>query len=171
MGERELTEENAMREALQKKLQNPDWTEKMEHVYERIVGSDRGLTYLLDLRNPVYSEALDLAIGAIPTFDEPTTIDGLWLDRWQRSSGAFTVTRLPDDTIRIDYPTGARYVYRVARTASSSFAFTWIAEEFDLAGRRINSKRTTDRFDSYEDALFEMHRAALSEFDDLTNDY
>lgn len=159
-----------MREALQRKLQNPDWMAEKELEYDEIVGTDTTrLPIVLDARMPAFAELLDYLPADLPTFDEPTTIDGLWLDRWQRSSGAFTLTRLPDETVRLDYPTGARYIYRVAGTPGSSYH--WIAEEYDLAGRRINSRRTTERYETHQEALFQMHRAALSDFDDLTNDY
>jgi len=163
-----MSTDEQKRAALLKKLQDPAWIQEKEHEYDRIVGSDKGFPIILDMRLPAYPDILEFAGAAIPTFDEPTTIDGLWLDRWQRSSGAFTLTRMPDDTIRLDYPTGARFTYRIARSASG---YSWTAEEFDLVGRRINSRRSTDRFDDRDEALFEMHRAALSEFDDLTNDY
>jgi hypothetical protein len=164
-----MSDDEAKRAALLKKLQNPAWIEEKEQEYDRIVGSDKGFPIILDLRLPAYPEILEFTGGSVPVFDEPTTIDGLWLDRWQRSSGAFTITRMPDDTILLDYPTGARYTYRLVRSSNSGYS--WTAEEFDLVGKRINSRRSTDRYETRDEALFEMHRAALSEFDDLTNDY
>jgi hypothetical protein len=76
---------------------------------------------------------------------------------------------MPDDTILLDYPTGVRYTYRIVRSSNSGYS--WTAEEFDLVGKRINSRRSTDRYENRDEALFEMHRASLAEFDDLTNDY
>ncbi len=158
-----------MRSALLKKLNDPAWLEEKEQEYNRIVGPDNGFPIVVDMRLPAHPDILEYTGGSVPLFDEPTTIDGLWLDRWQRSSGAFTITRMPDDTIRLDYPSGARYTYRIVKAASNGYS--WAAEEFDLVGKRINSRRSTERYDTLDKAQFEMNRAAIAEFEDLTNDY
>ncbi len=162
--------ENLMRALLMQKLQNPTWQAEQEQEYDRIVDNDMRIPIILDTRLPSYSEFVDLDIGNLTNFqfDTPTTIEGLWLDRWQRSAAAYTITRLPDDTVSLEYPEGSKYVYRVM--GDDQNGFTWLAEEWNLVGRRINSKRTTDLYDSFEDALFEMNKAALSEFEDLTNE-
>ena len=52
-----------------------------------------------------------------------------------RSFGAFTIIRMPDDTIRLDYPTGARYTYRIVRRTNNGYyldcakSSTWSADE------------------------------------------
>ena len=169
------------RDKLLKKLADPAWLASKMRKYDEIVNSpDQGdqisitlsPSYIIDRtprdRGPVIVDYLlpDEPVSPASFYSEPTTIDELWLDRWQLSSGGYTITRM-DDTIRLDYPEGQRYVYRVQ--GSERERFWWVAEEFSETGNRIHTRQTTDRFTESEEALFDMHRAALSDFEDLTN--
>jgi hypothetical protein len=176
-----MSNDQTMRDMLMRKLNDPGWKAKKEQEYDQIVDSDQRDIFLTV--RPSRSEPKSAATSPIsdaelfsnivldgpdfPVFEEPTTIDELWQDRWQQSSGAYTLTRLLDDTIRLDYPDGERYLYRLQSEPEEGF--WWEAEEFNAAGRRIHSKRTTDRFTEYGDALFDMHRAALADYQELTS--
>ena len=49
-----MSDDESMRAALLKKLQNPAWIEEKEQEYDRIVGSDNGFPIILDMRLPAY---------------------------------------------------------------------------------------------------------------------
>jgi len=168
-----------MREILERKLSNPQWLAEAHSAYDDILaGNPRNAIPLVSSPGVVFQPLRDMPMPStfmfpvdletLPEFEDPTTVDALWLDRWQRSLGGYTITRTLDDTVQLDYPEGVRFVYQIALTDEG---YSWIAEEFNPGGRRLKTYRTTEIFDNYEQVLFEMHRAAIAEFDELTNEY
>jgi hypothetical protein len=159
-----VMDDEAMRKALFDKLNNPEWKAEQDRRYRQIVG-EHEIAFVTPPKER--REAITVPVIA-PTFvreQEPTSVDGLWLGNWQRSSGALTITRYPDDTITLDHPGGDRTIFRPCPAQRNRF--TWSSETVRAAGRRSETYVCPDRFQDPDEALLEMHRAALSMYTEL----
>jgi len=165
-----------MRRALERRLKDPRWQARQQQRYSEIVdGNESSNTGFIDIADS-YSPSSRQTQFSVNTgqswlplpHDEPKTVDDLWIDSWQRSSGALTVTRFPDDTIRIDFANGSCSLYRSEDGPGKQFS--WKSETYDARGLRIDIQYSGPTFESSDKAIFDMHRAALATFDELRDD-
>ena len=89
-------DDESMRKALLKKLSDPQWKAEQERRYRKIMG---GAEIAFSAPPPRRRESIRQPDLPMPREEEPATVEALWLGNWQRSSGALTITRYPDDTI------------------------------------------------------------------------
>ena len=162
-----MSDDEIMRKALLRKLQDPEWMADQERRYANIVGNpapNREAPPATRSRLTVFAPISFDYDAARIVQEDPTTVDGLWLGNWQRSAGAYTVTRYPDETIRLDYPDGRRSIYKTCRSMGSWFS--WAIDEHDAGGRMVSTRTVREKYRTIEEALFEMHRSVLAEFDE-----
>ena len=149
-----------MRKALLEKLNDPHWKAQQERRYRQIMGeSDIAFT-----TPPARSrESIPVVGTTLPSVEEePKSIEALWTGNWQRSLGALTITRFPDDTVVLDSPSGDRTLFRSCPAPRTRFS--WLSETQDAIGSRTYTYRCPDRYETEEEALLEMHRAAMARF-------
>lgn len=150
-------DDDAMRRALMEKLRNPEWKAKQEARYRQIVG-EAEVTFA---DRPPRSRRPALPAGNPPPVEEePGTVEALWMGNWQRSSGALTITRFPDDTVVLDHPDGWRSQFRTCPAPRGRY--TWLSESSGATGRQKEVYRCPERFEDAREAVLEMHRAALA---------
>jgi len=160
-------DDEAMRKALFNKLSDPRWKAEQDRRYRQIVGESE-IEFVTPPRK--YRETISVP-GIPPTFvqeEAPASVDGLWMGNWQRSSGALTITRYPDDTIALDDPDGARTVFQPCPAPRNRFS--WSSQTSSGTGRRSENYLCPDRYDTAAEALLEMHRAALAMFTELASE-
>ena len=163
-----MSDDEMMRRALLRKIQDPEWMADQERRYENIVGSAAVHRDPPAANYGWVTTSVPISfddVGSMSAEEEPTTIDGLWMGNWQRSTGAYTVTRYPDETIHMDYPDGHSAVYKPCRSAGHWFS--WAIDEHDAGGRIIATRRVREKHRTAEEALFQMHRSVLTEFDEI----
>jgi hypothetical protein len=162
-------DDKQMREALQRKLSDPQWKAEQDRRYRQIVGdapTPARQSGRFDIAPPRL-ETIRFA-PAPPIEPEADTIEALWNGNWQRSAGALTITRFPDDTVALDHPDGARTVFRPCPAPRSRHS--WMCDTVNGAGWPIESYRCPDRYEDAAEALLEMHRAALAMFAELRSE-
>jgi len=169
-----MSDDENQRAVLRRRLENPEFNARMQRMYEQLVrepadmaslSSDAGTQIAFRLALPrmepgAFSAPSVSDMIEIPA--EPTTIEELWAGNWQRSVGAYTLTRL-DETVRLESGDGARVIYSPIKWKGE---FTWKTEHFDESGRKIETRRYEQTFESAKQAVFEMHRSAHSELDE-----
>jgi len=158
-------DDETMRKALLRKLNDPQWKTEQARRYREIVG-ETGIEFMAP--PPRFRETIHPPQVSLPVEEEPKTVEALWLGNWQRSSGALTVTRFPDDTITLDHPDGARTLFHPCPAPRSRFS--WLSDTYNGAGRSIETYRCPERFETAAEALLEMHRAALAMFTEIARD-
>lgn len=158
-------DDESMRKALLKKLSDPQWKAEQERRYRKIMG---GAEIAFSAPPPRRRESIRQPDLPMPREEEPATVEALWLGNWQRSSGALTITRYPDDTIVLDHPDGARTLFHPCPAPRGRFS--WLSDTYNGAGRSIETYRCPERFEKAEAALLEMHRAALALFAKIVNE-
>jgi hypothetical protein len=165
-----MSEDEAMRRALQRKLSDPEWKSEQERRYRDIIGAaEPRAPRVPRVASPQRRQQPIVLFGSPPIdIEEPGTVEGLWMGNWQRSSGAATLTRFPDDTVVLDRPGGERAVFRTCDAAHGNCS--WLSETYSSAGRLIGTHRCPDRFADAEEALLEMHRAALALFTEVASE-
>jgi hypothetical protein len=165
-------DESEMREALRRKLSDPRWRARQEREYRRIVEGPS--TVRSSLRAPAAPSSAAyrppiVPPGMAPIVDEePGTVDALWLGNWQRSAGALTITRFPDDTVALDQPGGERTLFRICPAPRGRRS--WLSETYSGAGRLVDTYRCADTFADAAGASLEMHRAALAMYSEIAGD-
>ena len=158
-----------MRRALERKLRDPEWRARQQRRYGQIVAGETGTR--IPIANELSLRELD-ALGALDdsTVDEEEgAIEALWLGRWQRSADAYTITRMPDNSVRLDNPDGTRQVFRICDGTVDGFS--WMAEEVAGSGVTIATRHFAIDYGTEEAAFLAMHKAALAEFEAATNLY
>jgi hypothetical protein len=160
-------DDDAMRRALFEKLNDPRWKAQQDRRYRQIVGESD-----IEFSAPPATFRGKLAPSGLPPAyvkeEEPDSIEALWLGNWQRSAGAVTITRYPDDTIALDHPDGDRTIFQPCPAPHNRF--TWSSETTHATGRRPDSHRCPDRYEDPAEALLQMHRAALAMFAELASE-
>ncbi len=152
-------DEETMRKALLKKLADPQWKAEQERRYRQIMGETE---IAFASPPPRKRETLPMPDPPMPAEEEPASVEALWLGNWQRSSGALTITRYPDDTVVLDHPDGDRTLFQAC--PAPRVRYTWLSDTFNRAGRSIESYRCPERYENIGEALLDMHRAALAMF-------
>ncbi|HLJ54206.1 MAG TPA: hypothetical protein VKT77_04150 [Chthonomonadaceae bacterium] len=160
-------DDQTMREALLRKLSDPQWRAEQERRYRQIVGEAPApaLARSEGFTPPPRLETIRFAPAPLPAEPEPDTIEALWNGNWQRSAGALTITRFPDDSVALDHPDGARTLFSPCPAPRDRFS--WLSDTVSGAGRPLESYRCADRYEDAAEALLEMHRAALAIFAEL----
>ena len=152
-----------MRRALLEKLSDPRWKVQQARRYRQIMGETE---IAFTAPQAGFRESIPLSdMMPLPEEEEAGTVEALWLGNWQRSSGALTITRYPDDTVVLDYPGGERTLFRPCPAPRNRYS--WQSETYDGAAARSEAYRCPDRFEDAGEALLEMHRAALAMFTEL----
>ncbi len=154
-------DDEIMRKLLLRKLNDPEWKAKQARQYRQIMG-EREITFAP--RQPHFRETILPSATSLPKEEEPGTVEALWMGNWQRSSGALTITRFPDDTVLIDYPDGSRIQFRPCPAPRN--LYSWSSESHSPTGRLTENYRCPDRFASADEALLGMHQAALAMYSD-----
>ena len=164
-----------MRRALREKLSDPGWKARQAKLYRDIVGESEvrfaGPTESeIRFSKPGMAQWHEPVIPADPPEpeEEPDTVEALWMGNWQRSAGALTLTRFPDGTIALDYPAGGRTLF--ASCAAPRGRFSWFSETVSAAGRGTETYRCPDRYETADEALLEMHRAAHALFAEVVSE-
>ena len=145
--------DEAMRKALLRKMSDPQWKAEQERRYRQIVG-EAAIAFQPPPKRP--RETIRLPDTPLPREEKPATVEALWLGNWQRSSGALTMTRFPDDTIALDHPDGARTLFHACPAPRDRFS--WLSDTYNGAGRSVETYRSPDRYETAAEALLEMHR-------------
>jgi hypothetical protein len=161
-GERADMDDETMRKALLQKLSDPEWKARQASRYRQIMGETE-----IAFTPPAsrIRERIVLQNEPMPAEETPGTIEALWMGNWQRSSGALTITRFPDNTIALDDPDGDRTLFQVETAARNRY--TWSSETISGAGRQSDRYRCPDRYKDAAEAMLEMHRAALAMYSEL----
>jgi hypothetical protein len=165
-----MSDDDVLRAALRRRLEDPKFRARIERRYDEIIGEpgvaglitpavgrDYGSEFVEYPRIRVAAPSSQ-HIAAMP--GEPETIEAIWNGNWQRSVGIYTLTRF-DSSINLDGSDGTQVVY--TRTKSQG-RFTWKTEHYEN-GRKTETRRYEYSYDTAEEALFEMHRAAHQELD------
>lgn len=160
-------DDETMRKALLKKLTDPQWKAAQEQRYQQIVGETE-ITFSAPPPRRNNAVSLPETPLPLPPEEKPATVEALWLGNWQRSSGALTITRFPDDTIVLDHLDGARTQFHACPAPRNRFS--WLSDTYNAGGRAIETYRCPERFEDAGEALLEMHRAALAMFAEIVTE-
>jgi len=155
--------DEAMRRVLLEKLSDPRWKAQQARRYRQIMGETEIAFTAPPARLRESIPIMDMM--PLPAEEVAGTLDALWMGNWQRSLGALTITRFPDDTVVLDYPGGERTLFQPCHAPRNRFS--WQSETFDGAATRSEAYRCPDRFEDADEALLEMHHAALAMFIEL----
>ena len=158
-------DDKEMRKALLRKLSDPQWKAEQERRYRRIIGETE---IAFTARPARFRETIRLPDVPMPAEEEAATVEALWLGNWQRSSGALTITRFPDDTVVLDHPDSAHTLFQPCPAPRSRFS--WLSDTYSGEGRSIETYRCPERFEDADEALLEMHRAALAMFTEIASE-
>lgn len=157
-------EDEAMRKLLMQKLSDPRWRAKQDERYDEIVGTE----IRVDPPPRRVRESVIMAGAPPPREEEPGSVEALWMGNWQRSAGALTITRFPDNTVVLDRPDGARTLFRICSAPRNRYS--WLSERTSRDGRVVETDRCPDRFATSSETLLEMHRSALALFAELASE-